>query len=144
MIFMVALILIGIINVELSFAQIHTGEMLQKDQINMTQKKRLEDGIGRDPFSLPSGIYPLSKGGNEGYTTVTKEEESKVGRVKAILISRHIRLALVDRRILKVGDSINGEKVVEISSSQVVLGKGGKKRTLFLYQSAVPLRVEEN
>jgi len=132
------------VNGELSFAQIHTGEMLQKDQINITQKKRLEDGMGRDPFSLPSGVYPLSKGENKGYTTVIKEEESKVGRVRAILISRYIRLALVDRRIVKVGDSINGEKVVEISSGHVVLGKGGKKKTLFLYQSAIPLRVEKN
>lgn len=141
MIFMVALVLIGVINGELSLAQINTKEMLQKDQINITQKKKLKDSIGRDPFSLPSGVFPLSKGET---ATVTKEEESKVGRVKAILISKHIRLALIDRHIVTVGDSISGEKVVEIRPDQVILGKEGKKRTLFLHQSAIPLRVEEN
>jgi len=125
-------------------AQIRTEEMLQKDQMNISQKERLA-GTVRDPFSLPLGIHPLSKSENKGETaTVTNGEESKVGKVKAILISRHIRLALVDRHIVKIGDSINGEEVVEISPDRVVLGKGGKERTLFLPQSVIPLRVEEN
>jgi hypothetical protein len=144
-ILIVALVIIGLINGELSLAQIHTTEMPKKDQMNITQRERLNDGIGRDPFSLPLGIHPLSKGENKGETaTVTKGEESKTGRVRAILISRHISLALVDRHIVKIGDSIDGEKVVEISPDQVVLEKGGKKRALFLPQSVIPLRVEEN
>jgi hypothetical protein len=144
-ILIVALVLIGLINGDSSLAQINTKEILHKDQINITQKEGLDNGTGRDPFSLPLGIHPLSKGDNKGETvTVTKGEESKVGRVKAILISRHISLALVDRRIVKIGDSIDGEKVVEISPDQVVLEKGGKKRTLFLPKSVIPLRVEEN
>jgi hypothetical protein len=126
-------------------AQIHTTEMPNKDQMNITQKEKLDAGTGRDPFSLPLGIHPLSKGENKGETAkVTKGEESKTGRVRAILISRHISLALVDRHIVKIGDSIDGEKVVEISPDQVVLEKGGKKRVLFLPQSVIPLRVEEN
>jgi len=144
-IFIVALVLISLINGESSLAQIHIKEMLQKDQMNITQKEKLDDGIGRDPFSLPLGIHPLSKEENKGETAkVTNDEESKVGRVKAILISRHISLALVDRRIVKIGDSIDGEEVVDISPDRVVLGKGGKKKTLFLPQSVIPLRVEEN
>ena len=145
MIFIVALVIIGLINGEPYLAQIHTTEMPRKDQMNIPQKERLDAGTVRDPFSLPLGVHPLSKEENKGEAAkVTNGEESKMGRVKAILISRHISLALVDRRIVKIGDSINGEKVVEISPDQVVLGKGGKKRTLFLPQSAIPLRVEEN
>jgi hypothetical protein len=144
-IFIVAFVLIGLVNGESSLAQVNTIDILHKDQINITQKERLNDGTGRDPFSLPLGVRPLFKGENRGETaTVTKGEESKMGRVKAILISRHISLALVDRHIVKTGDSIDGEKVVEISPDQVILEKGGKKRTLFLYQSAIPLKVEEN
>lgn len=120
MILKVVLILIFVINAELSFAQIHRE---------------------RDPFALPADIHPLSKGET---STVTKKEESKGGRVKAILISRHIRLALVDRSIVTIGDSINDEKVVEIRPDHVILKKEGKKRTLFLHQSAIPLKVEEN
>ena len=113
-------ILIGVINAELSLAQIHRE---------------------RDPFSLPAGIHPLSKGET---ATMTREEKSKAGRVKAILISRHIRLALVDRSIVTIGDSVNDEKVVEIRPDQVILKKEGKKRAFFLHQSAIPLKVEEN
>lgn len=143
LIFIVALVLIGLVNGESSLAQINTKEMLQNDQINITQKERLNDGTEKDPFSLPVGIHPIFKGENRGETTAaTKGEELKVGRVKAILISSHIRLALVDRHIVKIGDLINGEKVVEISPDQVVLEKGGKKNTLFLYQSTIQLRVE--
>jgi hypothetical protein len=97
--------------------------MSQKDQINITHKKNLKNSIERDPFSLPAGIHPLSKGET---ATVTREEKSKAGRVKAILISRHIRLALVDRSIVTIGDSINDEKVVEIRPDQVILKKEGK------------------
>jgi MSHA biogenesis protein MshK len=126
------------------FTKFKTKEIAQGSKMNESRGKGSEGQV-RDPFSLPSGIYPLSKGENkEGASAVTKEEESKAGRVKAILISSHIRLAVVDRRIVTVGDSINGEKVVEISPNQVVLGRGVKKRTLFLYQSAIPLRVEGN
>jgi predicted HAD superfamily phosphohydrolase len=119
-IFKVVLILIFVINAELSFAQIHRE---------------------RDPFLLPAGIHPLSKGET---ATVAREEKSKMGRVKAILINKHIRLALIDRSIVTIGDSINDEKVVEIRPDQVILKKEGKKRTLFLYQSTIPLKVEEN
>jgi hypothetical protein len=138
------LLFIGTTSAELIFTQFKTKEIAQEGKMNESREKGSEGQV-RDPFSLPSGIYPLSKGENkEGTPAVTKEEESKVGRVKAILISSHIRLAVVDRRIVTVGDSINGEKIVDISPNHVVLGRGGKKRTLFLYQSAIPLRVEGN
>lgn len=151
MIFMIALILIMVINGELSLAQIHTKEISQKDKVSISQKNRLEGSQARDPFSLPSGVHLLSK---DKADSVAKEMESGRGassqgllpgqRVKAILISKHVRLALIDRHIVIEGDTINGEKVVEIRPDKVILGKGGKKRSLLLYQSAIPLRIEEN
>ena len=65
-------------------------------------------------------------------------------RVKAILISDTIRLAAVDKYIVGIGDSIKDEKVLEIKTDRVVLGKGDNKRTLLLSQSQIPLRVEGN
>jgi hypothetical protein len=64
--------------------------------------------------------------------------------VKAILISDHARLALIDRHIVTVGDSIHGEKVLEINTDRVILGKGEQKRTLLLSQSPVRLTVEQS
>jgi hypothetical protein len=64
-------------------------------------------------------------------------------KVKTILISDHVRLALIDRHIVKVGDSIHDEKVLEIKTDRVILGKGDQKRTLLLSQSPVLLTIEE-
>ena len=104
-----------------------------------------------NPFSLPPGVHLLNKGSEGG----PKESASTVEplaldllatplKVKAILISNHIRMASIGQHIVKVGDSINDEKVLEITRDKVVLGKGNKKRTLLLEQSPVRITVEEN
>ena len=97
----------------------------------------------RDPFLLPPGVHLLSKiGAPLGVKGVPLKTETDRG-VKAILIADHIRLALIDHHIVTVGDSIRDEKVLEINSDRVILGKGGQKRTLHLSQSPVLLTVEE-
>jgi hypothetical protein len=111
----------------------------------------LSQEMGKDPFLLPSEIRLLSK---MGTPLGTKETLSKMGspqneilpsplKVKAILISDRIRLALIDRHIVKVGDPVQDEKVLEIKTDRVILGKGDQKRTLLLSQSPVLLSVEE-
>jgi hypothetical protein len=111
----------------------------------------LSQESGRDPFLLPSGVRLISK---MDTTLGTKETLIKMGskqneilpsplKVKAILISDRIRLALIDRHIVKVGDPIQDEKVLEIKTDRIILGKGDQKRTLLLSQSPVLLTVEE-
>jgi hypothetical protein len=104
-----------------------------------------------DPFSLPQGVHPRS-GGGPG--TPAKDLSPKPNvkfreipppflEVKAILVSDHLRLAFIDHQILSVGDFILDERVLDIQTDQVVLGKGDKKRRLFLKQSPVRLTIEE-
>jgi hypothetical protein len=98
---------------------------------------------GRDPFLLPPGVHLLSKiGAPLEVKGVPPKMETDRG-VKAILIADHIRLALIDHHIVTVGDSIRDEKVLEINSDRVILGKGDQKRTLLLSQSPVLLTVEK-
>jgi hypothetical protein len=100
-------------------------------------------GSGRDPFLLPPGVHLLSNiGAPSGVKEVPPKTETDRG-VKAILIADHIRLALIDRHIVTVGDSIHDEKVLEIRTDRVILGKGDQKRTLLLSQSPILLTVEE-
>jgi hypothetical protein len=109
-----------------------------------------QEGV-RDPFLLPAGVRLLSKidtaSGTKGIPSKTEGKPDDMLpsplKVKAILISDHVRLALIDRHIVTVGDSIQEEKVLEIKTDRVILGKGDQKRTLLLSQSPVLLTVEE-
>jgi hypothetical protein len=115
------------------------------------EKMVLSQEAGRDPFLLPSGVHLLSKTdiglGTKGTPLKSGGNPTDVLpsplKVKAILISDRIRLALIDRHIVTVGDSVQDEKVLEIKTDRVILGKGDQKRTLLLSQSPVSLTVEE-
>jgi hypothetical protein len=108
------------------------------------EKMGLSQDFKRDPFLLPSGIRLLSKNEPGPGKSETKPIDTSPLplKVKAILISDHIRLASIDRYIVTVGDLIYDERVLEIKADQVVLGKGDKKRTIFLDQSPIKLTVE--
>ena len=111
----------------------------------------LSQGSGRDPFLLPSGVRLLSKIDTVlGIKGIPSKTEGKPNdmlppplRVKAILIGDRVRLALINRHIVTVGDLIHDEKVLEIKMDRVILGKGDQKKTLLLSQSPVLLTVEE-
>ncbi len=141
------LILVGIIPVG---PDVTFGQPKRKPAISSESRK--------DSFSLPSGIRPLSR---EVHVPENKIEDKKVTamatpdikpvekpveaplKLKAILISDHVRLASIDRSIVTVGDSINGEKVLDIRPDRVILEKEGKKRTILLDQSPIKIIVED-
>ena len=122
-----------------------------KGKMHLTEDRGLQHTWGRSPFLLPSGVRSSAKG---GAARVSKKVASKPQansarvppvprKVRAILISDHIRLASIDQHIVTVGDVIDGEKVLEIKTDRVILGKGGKKRTVLLYRNPILLTVEE-
>ena len=136
--FMVILILSGI---RLTHPLRIYGQMKERADLS-------REGV-RDPFLLPSGVYLLSKTGpssgvRQSPSGANQTSTEDLMKVKAIVISDHVQLALIDRHIVTIGDSIRGEKVLEIQSDRVTLGKGDQKRTLFLFQSPVRVTVEEN
>ena len=103
----------------------------------------------RDPFLLPSGVHLLSKasgpsGARRSPSGTDDRSTEDLMKVKAILIGDRVQLALIDRHIVTIGDSIRGEKILEIKTDRVTLGTGDQKRTLLLSQSPVRLTVEEN
>ncbi len=111
----------------------------------------------KDPFSLPSGVRPLSSEAipqedkRSQPIPEIKPSEMKPAEIKpvevplnlkAILIGDRVRLASIDRSIVSIGDVINGEKVLEIHPDRVILEREGKKRTLVLDQSPLKITVE--
>lgn len=73
-----------------------------------------------DPFMLP--VIKGKKGREEG-TAV---------RLAAILERGGDRVAVIDRDVVRKGDMIGNEKVVEIGRDRVVLARGAVRRTLTL------------
>ena len=157
LVFIILLTFMGLIFVAQASAQAFPKEPLLKRQEDSTQQK-IGSGPGRNPFSLPAGIHLRSKSpavpaalkapetAPKGETKVLDVPPSPLPtplKVRAILIGSQTRLALIDRHIVREGDSIEGEKILVIAKEYVVLGQGDKKRTLFLQQSPIHLTVEE-
>ena len=157
LVFIILFTFMGVIFAPQTSAQIPQKDLLPRGQEDSTQKKKIGNGPGRNPFSLPASIHLRSKSPAVPAALKAPERapkgETKVLavpppppvplKVKAILISNQTRWALIDRHIVSVGDSIQEEKILEIAKDRVVLGEGDKKRTLLLHQSPVHLTVEE-
>lgn len=108
---------------------------------------------GRNPFLLPPGVRLKSKSDSAVVTEKAVSSSNKKANtpgnpnadleVRAIFISEHIRLASIDSHLVTVGDVINDEEILEIKNDRVILGKGDKKRAIFLYQSPIQVIVEK-
>ncbi|OGP88800.1 MAG: hypothetical protein A2156_07315 [Deltaproteobacteria bacterium RBG_16_48_10] len=117
----------------------------QNTKGTVLKQEKMEFRGVRDPFLLPQGIH--------NFTNMTKDLPSKPDQpkdiplpsleVKAILISDRLRLASIDRHIVAIGDLVHDERVLDIQTDRVILGKGDKKRSLLLRESPVRLTIEE-
>ena len=63
--------------------------------------------------------------------------------VKSIFTSGSSRIATVNDHIVKVGDFLGEEMILEIREDSVVLGSKGKGRVLRQRQSSILIKVEE-
>ena len=74
----------------------------------------------RNPFLLPQ------------FKKNSKAPETPPLRLSAIFQRGNDKLAIIDHEIVRVGDTVNGEKVVAIEKGRVVLSYGNGKRVLSL------------
>ena len=133
-----------------AFPQAGAKEGLQKDGESSPQKRPMETR-SRNPFLFPPGVHLLSKGKGEPAprekltepAIQLQESQPAPLYVRAILISDQIRLATIGPHIVAVGDKLHDETILEINKDRVIVGKGDKKRTLFLQQSPFQLTIEE-
>jgi len=156
LIFILLLTLMAAVLAAQTSAQTPPKELLPKGQEDSAQQKMIGSGPEKNPFFLPAGIHLRSKSKAVPMASKVLETASKMEtkvpdvpppptplKIRAILITSQSRLALIDRHIVRVGESIQEEKILEIAKDFVVLGKGDKKRTLLLHQSPIHLTVEE-
>ena len=84
------------------------------------QFDKLNISWAQDPFMLPK-----IKGGK-------RKDSGSAVKLVAIMEKGNDRVAVIDRDVVKKGDMVGNEKVVEIGVDRVVLARGGAKRTLLL------------
>lgn len=96
----------------------------------------------RNPFALPPGVRLLTEpsGPAEGEAgpSIEKElakaavPEPPARKLDGILVGPRDRVAIIDGILVRPGDSLEGERVVDIQRDRVVLARDGRERTLRL------------
>lgn len=102
-------------------------------------KRRVpRDTWGRDPFvpmSMPALVVPRSSfigGSAERPLDVPQDSTASVLRLRAISRRGEETWALINGSVCKVGDIVEGQRVVKISDGRVILVKG-KRRTVLRF-----------
>jgi hypothetical protein len=88
---------------------------------NRASLGRIEVVWGKDPFELP-----------KAFESSRVEVSAMPAKLVAILSGRSGRVALIGSEVVKKGDVIFGEKVVDIGQNRVVLQRGDSTRYLTL------------
>lgn len=98
-------------------------------------------GWGRNPFLTPEEIVSIQEGKVQPQSVLP--EELPHYEVNTILVSDSRKIAIIGNNIVTVGDWVGQEKVLEINSDNVVLGKDKRRRVLKLRESSVHLEMKE-
>jgi hypothetical protein len=102
----------------------------QQTQEKVPAGSLVPDQWGRDPFALPAGAVLARQPKPESQVGKEKPEEKPPLRVKAVVVSGTRQVAVIDEKIVGVGDQINDERVESITLDQVVLSSAAGQRVL--------------
>jgi len=97
----------------------------------------------RNPFLTREEMNSLRKKETSPTSGVVSLPLFPQWEVKSIFTSGSSRVATVNDHIVKVGDFLGEEMVLEIREDSVVLGSKGKRRVLRQRQPSIPIKVEE-
>jgi hypothetical protein len=75
--------------------------------------------------------------------TPTGEAAATTRVVESVIVTPHLRAAVIDGRRVAVGDELDGARVVSITEREVKLKTGTRVETLRLYPQ-VEIRAERN
>lgn len=110
----------------------------------------------RDPFALPPGVRLVAgppgtaEPGTPGEAGATETESAKAAvpepparQLSGILVGPRDRVAIIDGTLVRSGDSLEGERVIDIQRDLVVLARDGQQRTLRL-PAPEPLQIRSS
>ena len=70
-------------------------------------------------------------------TQVNREKSNVSFNLQSIIINPNQRRALINNRLVKVDDTIEGAKVIAIQRNAVVLSEAGKKLVIYLFKRGI-------
>lgn len=129
---------------DLNFPLLTAGRKEEKPAESEIEDVR--QGWEKNPFALPSGIRLVrdkEKEPEPGATAIkTSETNLPELKVNSIFISNGRKLAIINNRVVTVGNELGNEKIIDIQRDRVIMGNANQKRTILLDQSPVSLTVK--
>lgn len=124
-------------------------EVLNADQLTPEALSKAVAALGqgdpsRNPFALPQGVNALNQptgdlrppgeagAGGEKDPTLASRPKPPAHELNGILVGTLDRVAIIDGTLLRTGDVLEGEHVIDIGRDHVVLARDGQRRTLRL------------
>lgn len=93
----------------------------------------------RNPFALPPGVRLLAEPSGVGEGGASQQELAKAAvpapparQLNGILVGPRDRFAIIDGTLVRLGESLEGDRVIDIQRDRVVLARDGQQRTLRL------------
>ena len=95
----------------------------------------------RNPFALPDGIRSLNQAPGAAAALSLSDEagasraavpEPPARELSGILVGPRDRVAIINGTLLRTGESLEGEHLIDIRRDHVVLARDGQRRTLRL------------
>lgn len=108
------------------------------------EKTGFEQGWARNPFALPASVHSLSEDEIKKGAEVAKTlEDNSLGlRLNSIFISNSRKLAIINSRVVTIGDEVGGVRILDIQRDRVIIGRGKQKQTILLDQGSISLTVK--
>lgn len=95
---------------------------------------------GRNPFLTRDEIASLGKKDARPLSPVSTKAPTPHWELKSIIISGPEKVAIINGRIVTVGDSLGNQKVLEINPNGVILGGKGGKTVIKLKQPSLSIK----
>lgn len=83
----------------------------------------------RDPFARPSAALPAAPASAEGAADAAA---ARAPELRAILYDKAKSLVNIDGRVLALGESVGGYRLVQVDERSVTLAKAGQRIKLML------------
>ena len=102
-----------------------------------------EGAPSRNPFALPAEVHPLKQPSGAAAALSPSDEAGAdparaavpappAHELSGVLVGARDRVAIIDGTLLRTGDVLGGEHVIDIRRDHVVLARDGRRRTLRL------------